>query len=393
MILPALQRRLLLKALKAIVHDQLGEQLQTFADSGSLLVALRASRALHLQALSDQGVVTVDIELSDALYREIIQKLRFDLVSDRRHYDTQAIVDGLAHSFRDLPALSTDAAFDIWKQAAAEALPAMAAILPEAIASRIPFSEDVLALVYQELFARMPFSRSYIFRHYEHQHGGKDYLVFPVCGRRPQRLLVIFSGNVGRKTYNRYSWYWDEQEQWQGDTVCLFLNDIDSHWYVGRAGSQERTVYRDIILRVMQQHCLPASAVITVGGSMGGYAAILYAVELGLRAAIAVHPQLCFRSALRYKEGSWEASLRECGENFRDLSDEIFRHNQRPVIYLEHGDCEADLVGFDDLLAALRRRESLAILRKTANSGHLTDNPSRRQIDALVTFIEAIDTP
>lgn len=393
MMLPALQRRLLLKALKAIVREQLGAGLQAFADADSLLAALRADRERQLQALREQGVAAGENDLGDALYREIIQKLRFDLVRDRRHYDTQAIVDGLAHALRDLPALLVEAAFEDWKQAATDALPAMAETLPEAISSRMPFSDDVLALVYQELFARMPFSRSYIFRHYEHQHGGKDYLVFPVRGRRPQRLLVIFSGNVGRKTYNRYSWYWDEHEQWQGDTVCLFLNDIESHWYVGRAGSQERTTYREIILRVMQQHGLPASAVITVGGSMGGYAAILYAVELGLRAAIAVHPQLCFRSALRYKEGSWEASLRECGENFRDLSDEIFRHDRRPVIYLEHGDCEADLVGFDELLTALRRRESLAILRKTANSGHLTDNPSRRQIDALVTFIEAIDTP
>ena len=393
MMSPILQRRLLLKDLKQIVHAQMGMRLAAFAEADILLAALHTSRHEQLLALRERGMDITEEHLDDTLYRELVQKLRFDLVPVRSQYNTQGVVDGLAHHIRQLPEVMQNASFEDWKQALTAALPTLAMALPQVIGSRLPFSEDVLAQVYQELFDRMPFSRSYIIRHYEHQHGGKDYLVFPARGHKPQRLLVIFSGNVGRKTYNRYSWYWDETEKWQGDAVYLFLNDIESHWYVGRAGSQERMIYREIITRVMKGYDLPASAVITVGASMGGYGAILYAVDLGLRAAIAVHPQVCFRSALRYKEGSWEASLRECGENFRDLSDEVFRHDHRPVIYLENGDYEADQVGCDDLIEALQRRKSLVIQRKTGNAGHLTDNPSRGQIDALVTFIETVDTP
>ena len=46
-------------------------------------------------------------------------------------------------------------------------------------------------------------------------------------------MIILFSGLSGHKTYNRYSWYWDENEKWEQDTVYLFLNDLKEEWYVG----------------------------------------------------------------------------------------------------------------------------------------------------------------
>ena len=123
---------------------------------------------------------------------------------------------------------------------------------------------------------------------------------------------------------------------------------------------------------------------------MGGYAAILYATAMKLKGAIAINPQLCFQSALRYKEDSWETKMRECGSNFRNLSDEVFRHSNSPIIYLEQSQYEPDQVGFIDFLDALRRRDNLIILKKNCIEDHVTDRPSKRAIELIIDFMEGV---
>ena len=111
---------------------------------------------------------------------------------------------------------------------------------------------------------------------------------------------------------------------------------------------------------------------------------------MSLMGAIAINPQLCFKSALRYKEGSWEEKIRECGSNFRDLADEVFRYSNSPIIYLEQSQYEPDLVGFNEFLDALRRRNNLIILKKNCIDDHLTDKPSKRAIQLIIDYMEGM---
>lgn len=384
-------RKIFLRGAKKIFMDLFSKEIKFAPDIDSLLCVFRNNIPCLEELLISLGIQKNFNFINDQIFYELGQKVRFDLFEKSVRYDTQGIVNCLAYQLSKLEGVTDEIPFGDWMANVNLHLDALAEFLPDPVASRLPFSSDVMALVYSEIFGKMPFSRSYVIRNYEHNLEGKDYLLFPSNRVSPSRLLVLFSGNVGRKTYNRYSWYWDETEHWLSDTVCLFLNDVDSHWYVGKAGENDRLVYKKIITSIMARFDLNPSSVITIGGSMGGYGAIIFAVELGLKAAIAVHPQLCFRSALRYKEISWEKSFRECGENFRDVADEVFRFDRRPVVYIENGDCEVDQVGFDELLYALRKRNSLVILRKTDNADHLTDSPSKKKIDSIVNFVESFD--
>ncbi|MDH4390392.1 MAG: hypothetical protein QE285_03080 [Aquabacterium sp.] len=322
---------------------------------------------------------------ADELQR-LAWKLRPDLQFAKPRFSTQEIVDILAYVLDHRVLAPVAADYETWRDAVFCMGTQLRAQLPAVVADTLPLSDDVMKMVFAEVSGRMPFSRSYVISRFEHVHDGLPYLFFPAA--QAKRLLILFSGNAGRKTYNRFSWFWDESEEWAGDTACLFLCDESSHWYVGKEGSDARRIYREIIAMTMASVGVAADRSYTVGASMGGYGAILYAVEMGLGAAIAVHPQLNFRSALRYKEPSWEERLVECGRNFRDLSDEVCRFDHRPLVYLEYGNNAADRCGVDEFVAALCQGEATVIVRHTRNEGHMTDSPLKHHISTIVRFVE-----
>lgn len=324
--------------------------------------------------------------------RRLIARLRADLVVGQSVFTTHDLVDVMSHVWQ-LRRGAVDVDYESWKPLF-DAFSADAEVietLPTKIAQALPFREEVTKLVYASLSGRMPFSREYVLRHYEQQHRGKPYVLFPADPEKVKRLVVVFSGHAGRKTYNRYSWYWDETECWSGDTARLFLCDERSHWYAGEAGQDDVEIWKELIVSTMKSLGLSASQVVTLGGSMGGYGAIRYAVELNLRAAIAVNAQLDFRAALRYKEDSWERLIRECGPNFRDIVDLVHRHGHRPILYLEHGQAACDLSGLTDVLQAVRDHGGMVIERSVASKDHQSDNPTRRQIEVLIDFVERFE--
>ena len=387
----ATQRRRKLFYAKKVSRKILGDTLYNAKSVAEVLDYIESHRSIIQSQLSTELGCIGSPDLDSDLAKEIVRKLRCDLFPIKDNYSTEEIINYVAYLLEDKePDWASFIALEEWKSSYEKYLPFLAENLPKAMLKFIPFRESVLIQVAAELTGRMFFNKEYILKTYESSYQSKSYLVFP-SNVNPKRLMVFFSGNVGRKTYNRYSWYWDESEVWESDSVYLFLNDVESHWYVGVEGKDDVHAYRKIILNVMNQYGLDPMNVYTIGGSMGGYGAIFYAANLGLRAAIAVHPQLCFRAALRYKEKSWEMKMRECGHNFQDLSNAICRFGHRPIIYLEHGNHPSDVCGLEDFLAAMRYSESTIILRKTKSDDHLTNNPSKRHIESLIRFFESFD--
>ena len=384
----AVHRRKLIYFLVDNYSNNHHELIRSFDDWGAFISMLCADIDARDRFISEK-CLHFEVHEWVSVCNIVAKKLRFDLFLNPV-FDTQTIVDVLAFACRKKNLLPLGTGFQAWQESFLERWAELKEFLPNQVIGRMPYAHDVQARVYYELSGLMPFSRDFIFKYYEYNHKGKSYLLFPSFAKRPARMVILFSGNVGRKTYNRYSWYWDEGEEWSGEAVYLFLNDIESHWYVGASGTDEFSLYLEIINSVMVRYGVSGENVYTVGGSMGGYAAILFALTMRLKAAVAVNPQLCFKSALRYKEPSWEQKLRECGRNFRELSDEVFRHDSRPVIYLEQSQYEADQVGFEDFFRAIRKAKSFLILRQTDKIDHITDNPTKKSIDLIINFIEGM---
>lgn len=347
------------------------------ADHGSMIAGAASLSALreflrgHIGHANDAPTIAL-----------IAGALRPDLGWNKPSHSTQEIVWALAYVSQQLIPEEIPVGYATWYAAFLAQQAAFAAQLPENIATRLPFSEDVAKLVYAELTGAMEFSRPYVLSRYEREYNGKPYLLFP--GGKPRRLLVLFSGNAGRKTYNRYSWYWDKTECWEGDTAFLFLADADSHWYVGRSGENDVADFSHIISSVLAELKLTPRDAVTIGASMGGYGALFYGIRLGLAGVIAVNPQLCFASALEYKEPSWETKMRECGTNFCDLVTLMGAHGPLPAIYLETSDNPADVAGLDDFLLKAKTLGGLFVLNRHIYDEHETSNPTQQQIATLV---------
>jgi hypothetical protein len=235
---------------------------------------------------------------------------------------------------------------------------------------------------------KMPFDREFILKNYEFNEQGKEYIVYPSLNKKPKRLLVLFSGNGNRKTYNRYSWYWDINQKWEQDTIYLFINDTSNHWYVGTEDKPEFKIYQKIINSVMSDFNISNEFVYCIGGSMGGYASLLFSIKMGLRAAISIHPQINYKSVCKYNQDYWKLGIEETGKNFLNLEDVVHHTKKLPIIYIEHGTCEADLSAANTFINEARKKECFLINRKTASTEHNTDNPSKTSIESLIQYIE-----
>jgi len=303
------------------------------------------------------------------------------------NYNTNKIVEIVAakikNSYLDLLNYNS---FDTWKEKYLKIENKIKTIFPENVQQNFPLHDDVLKLVIKVLFNKMPFSKPYILKKYEHEFKEKSYLLFPA--KKPKRLIILFSGLSGHKTYNRYSWYWDEGEMWERDTVYLFLNDLDEHWYVGTDKKPTREIYIKIIQHVLNKFKIDRRNTFTVGGSMGAYGALLFAIDMGLKGAIAIHPQTNYKSVRKHKANDWEEKIRESGAQFYDLDDFIFKRDYIPFIYIEYGDYESDKEAAEKFIHQLQKREIFIIIRKTANKGHVTNNPSKTTIESIISTFE-----
>jgi len=302
-------------------------------------------------------------------------------------YTTKDIVKQIAnHIKKTNNSLLQYNSFDEWIEKFRKKEEEYKNIFPIEVHKNFPLHDDVIKLIVKELFSIMPFSKPYILQNYERHLDGIDYLLYP--SSNPHRLIILFSGLSGHKTYNRYSWYWDETEKWESNTVYLFLNDLSEQWYVGNDENPMGEKYIKIIQSVLNEYNISRSKTFTVGGSMGGYGAIFYAINMGLKGAIAIHPQITYKATRKHRADDWGKKIRACGSQFYDLTDYLFKRNIIPFLYLEYGLYEADREGAEELISTFQKRQALVIIRKTANPDHVTNNPSKQTIESIITFFE-----
>lgn len=221
----------------------------------------------------------------------------------------------------------------------------------------------------------------YVLNKYEHELFGRKCLFYPATN--PKRLVIVFSGAT--PGYNLWSWFWKDTEDWS-DTAYLFLRDENKTWYLGDDKRRIVDDYLEIIQFFLTRSSLPSDKVISIGSSMGGYAAIFYAVIRSFKGAIAFNPQVDRASA----SGSF--SVGRAQSCWVDLDTVVASAVETPHVSLNFCSFSSDTLAAYKLLDQLKQKNSVTIFRKGQADTHTTLKYNKKLIETDIWFIEnAID--
>ncbi len=224
---------------------------------------------------------------------------------------------------------------------------------------------------------------AYVKSKYEHLMRGKQYLFFPA--EKPTYLYIIFTSAVQNK-YEMWSWFWNDVEVWS-DTAYLFLKDDDMCWYLGNDKCSFVEDYAQIIKDHITLTKVAQNNVFTIGGSMGGYAAIFYATVLGLGGAVAYNPQINKSSnskRIRF-------AIENTGDKWVNLDDLLASYEKIPTISLLYGAYSKDFAAACDLLQVLKDKKTLVVFRHVDLKGHKGLKITKKYIEGDLSFFKAQD--
>lgn len=117
---------------------------------------------------------------------------------------------------------------------------------------------------------------------------------------RSDRLVVSFTG-IGRKSTPKVSGIEFPKISWQdGKNSVLFVIDRNRSWY-NREGLADRIT--EVVVDTARQHGL--GDILTLGNSMGGYGAVLFANRVGANKAISFAPQFTMNDDV-LRDSRWQ---------------------------------------------------------------------------------------
>jgi pimeloyl-ACP methyl ester carboxylesterase len=233
----------------------------------------------------------------------------------------------------------------------------------------------------------MKWDREYVRNKYGVSYLGQEGIFFPA--ENCKRLLIFFS-SMGEDRYDRYSWFWDDDENWK-ETSYLFIKDDSFKYFLGDDEKPLRHTFRKMIQQKIDFLNLDISQVYSVGSSMGGYAAIYYASFLGFGGAITLNPQVDYKSSRLHEYDNWERQIRSIGTQWYDLGDFLVKRHI-PNIYIEYGNYPADLRAVNSLVESISPLRSNLILNKQDWAGHTVNGLFKETIISTVNYFEQINT-
>jgi hypothetical protein len=193
----------------------------------------------------------------------------------------------------------------------------------------------------------------------------KDIVYFRA--KEPKYIIICFTA-MHENRFDRINWFYNN-EQWE-DTSYLFLQDNSFHYYVGTDKVNDFLRYRKVIEYFFMQDKYFKKNTITLGSSMGGYAALYYAITFGFKGAITAMPQLDKESIKLHNFQNWQRLINECGDKWIDIGKLIEQKEKLPLIYIEYGNYEADKQAVIKFINLLKERKSFYILRHTDKDDH-----------------------
>jgi hypothetical protein len=225
---------------------------------------------------------------------------------------------------------------------------------------------------------------NYIKHKYEHTLFHKQHLFYPA--RKAESLIVIFTSAVKNK-YEMLSWFWRDGENW-GKEAYLFLKDEDLCWYLGNDNQSFVEDYSSIINYYIKISNVRRDRVFTIGGSMGGYAAIYYATILGLGGVVAFNPQVNKKS----NDLQTRFALQNTGRQWQDLDSVVASYDKVPMISLLFGEFVKDLYAAYSLLDVFKTKRSLVVFRHVALDKHKGLNITKKYILGDLKFLKEQDS-
>jgi hypothetical protein len=232
-----------------------------------------------------------------------------------------------------------------------------------------------------------PWDKEYVRSSYGFKLDGVDFVYYP--SRNPKRLVVNFS-SMGKDRFDRYSRHWDETQKWDSDSAYLYFKDDSFMYYLGDDAKPMSPTYVRVIRSFMSMNALKPEQCITVGGSMGGYAAIYYAIQMGFLGAVVAAPQISASAAQAHALDNWTRSIRSTQGQWRDLNLFAYTKDKLPYFYLEYGQYHSDRLAVESFAESVRNVGGMIVLRRAKWQEHTTDDVlSQPVVDAAITFFES----
>ncbi|MFM5253287.1 hypothetical protein ACEUBK_04020 [Aeromonas hydrophila] len=296
--------------------------------------------------------------------------------------NTQEIIEFVAESFSKDIAISSIGFSDWLKIYRSWESYSPSILAVQTLSKIVPLRDPVVKLIYKKLYSLMPFDREYILKNYEKNHNGIDYLVYP--SNNAKRLVVLLSGYSDRKTYNRYSWFWDDAERWNESTVYLFLNDIENTWYCGH-NNNKVDIYKNIISMSAARYNIQDKDIFLVGGSMGGYGAFRIGSEINVGGIISINPQTSIEAVSLHNDRSWFESIKKCGNNFIPVH-ELIDIGTSKKIYLECGKYIPDSFDLEKISKVAAAKGGFFIFNYHTSTKHVTASPNKKQLEKIISL-------
>jgi len=228
----------------------------------------------------------------------------------------------------------------------------------------------------------------YVKNKYEVTVVGRQCLFYPA--KNAKRLVISFGyGGVGNVNYFLWSWFWRNDEAWDG-TAYLFVRDLDDTWYFGNKNKSYVEDYSSIINYFMQLTKVPKEHVFAVGLSMGGAVAVFYSVLLKLRGALVINPVLDKRlCALEICPRNWRELISKCC--WRDVFELIKSCDELPRVSLLFGTEKFDEFSAYSVIDAFKKQSAKIIIRHANVKDHVllkSLNISRSFIDNEIEYLD-----
>lgn len=157
--------------------------------------------------------------------------------------------------------------------------------------------------------------------------------------KSPKKAVISFTSmNPGK--FERYTWL--TQDAVGCDTLVILLKDEPQHFYLGpKSEPIEEELMGELRGKLMSFDVDPRH-VITVGSSMGGYAAISYGAGLGVGRIISINPQVDRVSAGHHKYELWTRKITESAWVDLNVKLKTYTLDQTSMLII-HGQYCADL--------------------------------------------------
>jgi hypothetical protein len=215
---------------------------------------------------------------------------------------------------------------------------------------------------------------------YERKIEGIDCIYYPA--KNPKKLIIYFS-YFGDK-YMMWKWFWRDTEDWE-DTSYLFLKDDLGTWYCGTYAIPLVDNYLNLIRHFIRDTGVAKEHIFTVGVSMGGYAAILYATLLELRGAIADNPQ--------FDRETWQQHTKmiDPAVNWQDIQEILNQSKKVPIISLNFSAYILDYLNAYNYIETLKTKKTVLLVRNNFRTIHDASSMTKSFVEKEINYMDTLE--